>query len=103
MKLTKRRDYSHVLVDSGEEHRVKNVIWPIVSHYRGLLTLTLLTVAEILNDLIYVGQYWNQTGYDLWEEVQVNNLKRALLWTQLTEAGKFLFHHQQPTPRIGAR
>jgi hypothetical protein len=33
---------------------VKNTIWPI-----------------ILNDLKYVGQYWNETGYDLWEEVRV--------------------------------
>lgn len=30
----------------------KNTIWSIV-----------------INDLRYVGQYWNQTGYDLWEEV----------------------------------
>lgn len=34
-------------------------------------TLKLLTTNKILNDLIYVGQYWNQTGYDLWEEVHV--------------------------------
>ncbi|KAA8571273.1 hypothetical protein EYC84_000600 [Monilinia fructicola] len=32
--------------------RAKSVIWPIIS-----------------NDLSYVAQYWNQTGYDLWEEV----------------------------------
>lgn len=31
---------------------VKTIYWPI-----------------ILNDLKYVGQYWNNTGYDLWEEV----------------------------------
>ena len=31
---------------------VQEIYWPI-----------------ILNDLKYVGQYWNQTGYDLWEEV----------------------------------
>jgi len=30
-----------------------NVVWPVV-----------------LNDLSYVGQYWNQTGFDLWEEVE---------------------------------
>jgi glucoamylase len=75
MKLTKCREYSNVLVESGEEHRVKNMIWPIVSSGKVMVTLTLLTVAEILNDLLYVGQYWNQTGYDLWEEVQVNDLK----------------------------
>lgn len=31
---------------------MSTVIWPIIS-----------------NDLNYVGQYWNQTGFDLWEEV----------------------------------
>jgi glucoamylase len=31
---------------------VRDVVWPIVS-----------------NDLNYVAQYWNQTGFDLWEEV----------------------------------
>jgi len=30
-----------------------DVVWPV-----------------ILNDLNYVGQYWNQTGFDLWEEVE---------------------------------
>lgn len=44
-----------------------NVIWPIIS-----------------NDLSYVGQYWNETGFDLWEEVlgssffTVQNQHRAL-------------------------
>jgi glucoamylase len=27
----------------------------------------------ILNDLKYVGEYWNETGYDLWEEVHGNS------------------------------
>lgn len=35
---------------------VANVYWPI-----------------ILNDLNYVGQYWNTTSYDLWEEVNGNS------------------------------
>ena len=39
----------------------------------------------ILNDLRYVGQYWNNTGYDLWEEVHgssfftINAQHRALV------------------------
>lgn len=35
---------------------VTNIYWPV-----------------ILNDLNYVGQYWNTTGYDLWEEVNGNS------------------------------
>jgi glucoamylase len=36
---------------SAGKTEAKNIIWPIIS-----------------NDLSYVGQYWNQTGFDLWEE-----------------------------------
>jgi Glycosyl hydrolases family 15 len=68
-------------VESGEEHRVKNVIWPIVSYPQSFADVDTANIAEILNDLMYVGQYWNQTGYDLWEEVQVNGLKMTLSWT----------------------
>ena len=45
--------YSRYLISSGNTPMVSNVIWPIIS-----------------NDLSYVGQYWNQTTFDLWEEVQ---------------------------------
>ncbi|KAL8969690.1 MAG: hypothetical protein Q9183_001879 [Haloplaca sp. 2 TL-2023] len=43
--------YSQWLLDNGREREVSTTIWPIIS-----------------NDLSYVGQYWNQTGFDLWEE-----------------------------------
>lgn len=36
----------------GQNDTVKNIIWPLIR-----------------NDLAYVAQYWNQTGFDLWEEV----------------------------------
>ncbi|KAL8820731.1 MAG: hypothetical protein Q9223_001119 [Gallowayella weberi] len=45
--------YSKWLLANGAESNVSSKIWPI-----------------ILNDLNYVGQYWNQTGFDLWEEVK---------------------------------
>ena len=45
--------YGNYLASNGGESTVKSNIWPIVQ-----------------NDLNYVAQYWNQTGYDLWEEVQ---------------------------------
>ncbi|KAL8683673.1 MAG: hypothetical protein Q9186_000446 [Xanthomendoza sp. 1 TL-2023] len=44
--------YSRWLLANEGESTVSSKIWPI-----------------ILNDLNYVGQYWNQTGFDLWEEV----------------------------------
>lgn len=44
--------YSRWLLSHGRESNVSTTIWPIIS-----------------NDLNYVGQYWNQTGFDLWEEV----------------------------------
>lgn len=45
--------YGNSLIASDKQSVVKANIWPIVQ-----------------NDLSYVGQYWNQTGFDLWEEVQ---------------------------------
>ena len=44
--------YSKWLMKNGQAKKAKNVFWPIIS-----------------NDLSYVGQYWNETGFDLWEEV----------------------------------
>ncbi|KAI1420706.1 carbohydrate-binding module family 20 protein [Xylaria sp. FL1777] len=44
--------YSNWLISSGQKQKAKTVVWPIIS-----------------NDLSYVGQYWNSTGFDLWEEV----------------------------------
>ncbi|CAK7207220.1 hypothetical protein SEUCBS139899_010029 [Sporothrix eucalyptigena] len=45
-------EYSHWLLDQGDTDKVVDDIWPIIS-----------------NDISYVGQYWNSSGYDLWEEV----------------------------------
>lgn len=60
--------YSNWLIKNGQSKTAKTVIWPIIS-----------------NDLSYVGQYWNQTGFDLWEEVQgssfftIQNQHRSLV------------------------
>ena len=43
--------YSSWLIENGQRAKAKTIIWPIIS-----------------NDLSYVGQYWNSTGFDLWEE-----------------------------------
>ncbi|KAI1324147.1 carbohydrate-binding module family 20 protein [Xylariaceae sp. FL0255] len=45
--------YSNWLISTGQKQKAKTIVWPIIS-----------------NDLSYVGQYWNSTGFDLWEEVE---------------------------------
>lgn len=45
-------EYANYLIQHGHAQTAKATIWPIIS-----------------NDLSYVAQYWNETGYDLWEEV----------------------------------
>ncbi|KAK5997048.1 Glucoamylase [Cladobotryum mycophilum] len=60
--------YSKWLIANGYQSTVSSTIWPIVR-----------------NDLNYVAQYWNQTGFDLWEEVSgssfftIANQHRALV------------------------
>ncbi|KAG9230132.1 1, 4-alpha-D-glucan glucohydrolase [Amylocarpus encephaloides] len=60
--------YCNWLIQNGQSQRARSIIWPIIS-----------------NDLSYVGQYWNSTGFDLWEEVQgssfftVQNQHRSLV------------------------
>ncbi|KAK3943533.1 glycoside hydrolase family 15 protein [Diplogelasinospora grovesii] len=46
-------NYAKWLINNGYTSTATSIVWPIVK-----------------NDLAYVAQYWNQTGYDLWEEVQ---------------------------------
>ena len=45
--------YSRYLISKGDTSTVTSTTWPIIS-----------------NDLSYVAQYWNETTFDLWEEVQ---------------------------------
>lgn len=44
--------YSKWLIANGYTSTASGVVWPVIA-----------------NDLAYVAQYWNQTGFDLWEEV----------------------------------
>ncbi|ORX92788.1 glycoside hydrolase family 15 protein [Clohesyomyces aquaticus] len=44
--------YGRWLLANGYSSTATNFVWPLVN-----------------NDLQYVAQYWNQTGFDLWEEV----------------------------------
>lgn len=61
--------YSKYLVEEKHQRKkAKEIIWPVIQ-----------------NDISYVGQYWNQTGFDLWEEVlgssffTIQNQLRALI------------------------
>ncbi|KAF7882610.1 uncharacterized protein EAF02_005973 [Botrytis sinoallii] len=53
LRATAMITYSKWLIANGYTSTVQNIVWPIIR-----------------NDLSYVTQYWNQTGFDLWEEVQ---------------------------------
>ncbi|KUI55350.1 Glucoamylase [Cytospora mali] len=44
--------YANWLINNGYTSTASSILWPIIE-----------------NDLNYVAQYWNNTGYDLWEEV----------------------------------
>ncbi|KAL4922969.1 putative glucan 1,4-alpha-glucosidase [Aspergillus undulatus] len=52
LRATTLIDFGNWLLDNGYSSYAVNNIWPIVR-----------------NDLSYVAQYWSQSGYDLWEEV----------------------------------
>ncbi|RAK79574.1 putative glucan 1,4-alpha-glucosidase [Aspergillus fijiensis CBS 313.89] len=52
LRATALIGFGNWLINNGYSTYATNIIWPIVR-----------------NDLSYVAQYWNQTGYDLWEEV----------------------------------
>ncbi|KAJ5576722.1 Six-hairpin glycosidase [Penicillium sp. DV-2018c] len=53
LRATAMIAYGNHLLSSEKGDVVKSNIWPSVQ-----------------NDLNYVAQYWNQTGFDLWEEVE---------------------------------
>jgi glucoamylase len=52
LRATAMVAYARYLISKGQTATVNSIIWPIVQ-----------------NDLSYVTQYWNQTTFDLWEEV----------------------------------
>ncbi|CAI7639579.1 unnamed protein product [Penicillium glandicola] len=52
LRATALISFGQWLIDNGYTTYATNIVWPVVR-----------------NDLSYVAQNWNQTGYDLWEEV----------------------------------
>ncbi|KAF4948738.1 hypothetical protein FGADI_9393 [Fusarium gaditjirri] len=53
LRATAMITYANWLIANGYTSTVNDIVWPVVR-----------------NDLNYVAQYWNQTGFDLWEEVK---------------------------------
>lgn len=45
--------YAKYLLSTGKNSTVTDLVWPIIQ-----------------NDIAYTAQYWNQTGFGLWEEVE---------------------------------
>lgn len=61
--------YARYLISEGQTTTVSSIIWPIVQ-----------------NDLSYVSQYWNQSTFDLWEEVNsASFFTTAVQYRALTE------------------
>ncbi|KAK2677480.1 Glucoamylase [Fusarium oxysporum f. sp. vasinfectum] len=53
LRATAMITYANWLIANGYTSTANDIVWPVVR-----------------NDLNYVAQYWNQTGFDLWEEVK---------------------------------
>ncbi|CRG83125.1 glucoamylase [Talaromyces islandicus] len=51
LRATAMMAYANYLIGNGDNSTADSIVWPIVK-----------------NDLAYVAQYWNKTGFDLWEE-----------------------------------
>ena len=75
LRATTLIGYAKALQAASRDNKaiVHDVIWPIIS-----------------NDLGYVAQYWNQTGFDLWEEVKGSSFfTTAVQYRALIEGGSF--------------
>ncbi|KAE8149099.1 Six-hairpin glycosidase-like protein [Aspergillus avenaceus] len=53
LRATAMISFGEWLIDNGYTKIAADLVWPVIR-----------------NDLSYVAQYWNQSGFDLWEEVQ---------------------------------
>ncbi|KAH6622192.1 glucoamylase/glucan 1,4-alpha-glucosidase-like protein [Boeremia exigua] len=52
LRATALTIYANWLIDNGGRTQALNTVWPVIA-----------------KDLAYTVRYWNQTGFDLWEEV----------------------------------
>lgn len=73
LRATALIDLGEWLVENGYSSTASDIIWPIIS-----------------NDLAYVAEYWNQTGFDLWEEIDGSSFfTLAVQHRALTEGANF--------------
>lgn len=74
--------YSRWLIANGYTSTVSSITWPIIQ-----------------NDLTYVEQYWNRTGFDLWEEVDGSSFFTIAVQHRALVEGNDLAHQiQQSCP-----
>jgi glucoamylase len=52
LRATALTIYANWLIENGNAAQATNTVWPVIA-----------------KDLVYAVRYWNQTGFDLWEEV----------------------------------
>ncbi|KAF2128682.1 carbohydrate-binding module family 20 protein [Dothidotthia symphoricarpi CBS 119687] len=52
LRATALTIYANWLIDNGGRTQALNTVWPVIA-----------------KDLVYTVRYWNQTGFDLWEEI----------------------------------
>lgn len=65
--------YARYLISKGQTSTASSIIWPIVR-----------------NDLSYVTQFWNQSSFDLWEEVNSGSFfTTAVQYRSLVEGSAF--------------
>ena len=66
--------YSKWLLANNQRSEALHKVWPIIK-----------------NDLSYIGQYWNLTGFDLWEEVEGSSFfTTAVQYRALVEGAEFV-------------
>lgn len=74
--------YARWLISNGYTSTVTSILWPVIS-----------------NDLSYVGQYWNQSGCDLWEETRGSSFfTTAVQHRALVEGGDLAAQIGQSCP-----
>ncbi|KAI1917658.1 glycoside hydrolase 15 protein [Ophidiomyces ophidiicola] len=61
LRATAMISYAKWLVDNGHTSTAKSIVWPVIQ-----------------NDLSYTSQFWNTTGFDLWEEVRGSSFFTAI-------------------------
>lgn len=73
LRATTLIDFGQWLIANGYTTQATQIVWPVVR-----------------NDLSYVAQYWNNTGFDLWEEVRGSSFFTiAVQHRALVEGSKF--------------